>query len=136
MRIIQPSLAGQLARLLASLGSGLALLLGVFIPTGLLALQNGVPLTVWFAATALVLIVVALPLGVLARKLGGWRPAGPGIPLMVLSLSPGILRHEIEVEGRGTKVWLRTVALRSTLFAALREADQLPVGLNLRRDRA
>lgn len=126
LRVIHPSLAGQLARLVATLGVGLGLLLGLFLPSAILASRIGVTYVTWFLPTALVLVIVALPLGILARKLVGWRPVGPGIRLTVVAISPGVFRQQLQVEGEGGLVWLSTVALSSTLFSALKLARQLP----------
>ena len=126
LRVIQPSLAGQLARLAGSLGVGLGLLFGVFLPTAFLAAHSGVTYFTWFVPTALVLIVVALPLGVLARKLIGWRARETDVRLTVMTVTPGIFRHTLQVEGGGQVVWLSMVALRGTLFTALQLTHQHP----------
>lgn len=98
----------------------------MFLPSAFFAARTGIPYVLWFLPTAGLLLLAAVPLGILARKLVGVRPTGPGIELTVIAVSLGVFRQELQVEGDGGLVWLSVVTLRSTLFAALKLARQVP----------
>lgn len=126
--VIQPSPAGQLLRLLATIGVGLGMGFGLVIPVFILAVEGRWPggLPSWLLFNLLVSLPVATYLGVRARKLVSWRRRSTGISLHVIAVAVGIFRQELQVEDGFRRVWVSTFARASTVRAALRLSGQSP----------
>lgn len=130
LRIIRPSVRGRALQGLVVSAIGIAMMIGVWAPTAFLITRGlgvgiGSALLGFFLAGLLV-IGIAILLSPHIRALVAWRPQSRFVRVNVVTVSLGRFRQELQIEGEGHEVRVRTSARLATITAALRLAHQMP----------
>jgi len=131
LRIIQRSRRGAIAQVVVGVGVGLTVILGVFIPTAFLIVgglgESATSVLLWTVVAPILAMGIALWLSPHVRKLAAWNPEGPFTRIHVRSVAIGVFHHELTIQGEGHEVRVQANARLSTITAALRLANEMPL---------